>query len=134
MSEEQTSNSIESPVERSADSGRPRRKRLRTIVLLVLLLSVVVVLIWYFFLRGPIVPANLIEVSGRIETDDSAIAAKTSGRIKEITVREGDQVTAGQIIATLDDDQLRTARTRDRRGHLLTLSTRVDNQLAANYG
>ncbi len=107
MSEEQTSNSIESPVERSADSGRPRRKRLRTIVLLVLLLSVVVVLIWYFFLRGPIVPANLIEVSGRIETDDSAIAAKTSGRIKEITVREGDQVTAGQIIATLDDDQLR---------------------------
>jgi HlyD family secretion protein len=49
----------------------------------------------------------LIEVSGRVEADDSAVAAKTSGRIREITVREGDSVTAGQTIAILDDDQLR---------------------------
>jgi HlyD family secretion protein len=73
----------------------------------IILLVVAGVLIWYFFLRPPAVPPNLIEVSGRVEADDSAVAAKTSGRIREITVREGDSVTAGQTIATLDDDQLR---------------------------
>jgi HlyD family secretion protein len=35
------------------------------------------------------------------------VAAKTSGRIREITVREGDCVEAGQVIATLDDQQIR---------------------------
>ena len=62
---------------------------------------------WWFFLRGPALPENIIAVSGRIEGDDSMVAAKTSGRIREITVREGDQVKAGQIVAVLDDDQIK---------------------------
>jgi HlyD family secretion protein len=49
----------------------------------------------------------VLAVSGRIEGDDAAIAAKTAGRIREITVREGDQVEAGQVIARLDDEQIR---------------------------
>ena len=49
----------------------------------------------------------MIAVSGRIEGDDASVGAKTSGRIREITVREGDQVTAGQVIAVLDDAQIR---------------------------
>ncbi len=64
-------------------------------------------LAWWFFLRGPSAPENVIAVSGRIEGDDSMVAAKTSGRIREISVREGDQVKAGQIIAVLDDDQIK---------------------------
>jgi HlyD family secretion protein len=51
--------------------------------------------------------AGVIAVSGWIEGDDSAVAAKTSGRIREVTVREGDHVTAGRVIATLDDQQIR---------------------------
>lgn len=62
---------------------------------------------WWFFLRGPALPENIIAVSGRIEGDDAMVAAKTSGRIREITVREGDQVKTGQIIAVLDDDQIK---------------------------
>jgi HlyD family secretion protein len=46
-------------------------------------------------------------VSGRIEGDDAAVAAKTAGRIREITVREGDRLEAGQVIAVLDDEQIR---------------------------
>jgi HlyD family secretion protein len=46
-------------------------------------------------------------LSGRIEGDDSAVAPKTSGKILEVTVREGDTVTAGQVIARLDDAQVR---------------------------
>ena len=64
-------------------------------------------LAWWFFLRGPSEPENIIAVSGRIEGDDAMVAAKTSGRIREITVREGDLVKAGQVIAVLDDDQIK---------------------------
>ena len=73
----------------SGDQQR-RKRTLRKIIPLVLILSLIGVLIWYFFVRVPSIPANLFELSGRIETDDSAVAAKTSGRIKEITVREGE--------------------------------------------
>jgi HlyD family secretion protein len=64
-------------------------------------------LTWWFFLREPNTPREVISVSGRIEGDDAAVAAKTAGRIREISVREGDQVKAGQVIATLDDDQVK---------------------------
>ena len=101
-----------------------RRSRLRRIIPLVLVLAVAGVLVWYFFLRGPAVPPNLLEVSGRIETDDSAVAAKTSGRIREITVREGDHVTAGQVIASLDDDQLR-AREEQAQAAVTSAETRI---------
>ncbi|OLE65624.1 MAG: hypothetical protein AUI36_08090, partial [Cyanobacteria bacterium 13_1_40CM_2_61_4] len=58
---------------------------------------------------------RIIGLSGRIEGDDSAVASKTSGRILEVRVREGDSVNAGQILAVLDDQQLR-AREEQARG------------------
>lgn len=63
--------------------------------------------IWKIFFATPRLPASIIAVSGRIEGDDSAVAPKTGGKILEITVREGDTVTAGQVIARLDDAQVR---------------------------
>ena len=63
--------------------------------------------IWKIFFASPNLPASIIAVSGRIEGDDSAVAPKTSGKILEVTVREGDTVTAGQVIARLDDAQVR---------------------------
>ena len=62
---------------------------------------------WRLFLGPPGLPPGVIAVSGRIEGDDAAVAAKTTGRIREITVREGDQLQAGQVIAVLDDEQIR---------------------------
>ena len=86
-------------------SGRPsRRRRFLVIVLFVVLLASGLI-VW---LLAPVhTPTNVIAVSGRIEGDDAAIAAKTSGRIREITVREGDHLAAGQVIAVLDDQQIR---------------------------
>ncbi len=83
------------------------KKRRRVAIVLVLLVALAAFAVWRFVLRPPAVPPGVIAVSGRIEGDDSAIAAKTSGRIREITVREGDQVQAGQVIALLDDEQIR---------------------------
>ena len=84
------------------------QKKLSKILRWVLILAIVVVagfLVWWFLIRQPPVPHNIIALSGRIEGDDSTVAAKTSGRIREIRVREGDSVKAGDVIALLDDAQ-----------------------------
>lgn len=71
----------------------------------ILIIGAAVFLTWWFLIRQPPVPHNIITLSGRIEGDDSVVAAKTSGRIRDIRVREGDVVKAGDIIAILDDEQ-----------------------------
>jgi HlyD family secretion protein len=63
--------------------------------------------VWRGFFASSGVPDSIVTVSGRIEGDDSAVAPKTAGRIVEVRVREGDSVKAGDIIAILDDAQVR---------------------------
>lgn len=83
-------------------------------VALTLVILVTGVAAWWFFLRAPSGPEGIINVSGRIESNDSAVAAKTQGRIRMITVREGDLVKAGQVIATLDDEQIKAREQQER--------------------
>jgi HlyD family secretion protein len=83
---------------------KPRR---RILPLLIVILGVAAFFIWRGFFANPKVPASIVTVSGRIEGDDSAVAPKAAGRIVEIRVREGDTVKAGDVIATLDDAQIR---------------------------
>jgi len=59
----------------------------------------------YFFTHK--VPEGIIELSGRIEGDQSKIAPRVGGRILEITVREGDTVNANDPIAILGDELVR---------------------------
>ena len=49
---------------------------------------------------------GLVSGNGRIEAVEIDIAAKIAGRIKEILVREGEFVTAGQVVATIDTETL----------------------------
>ena len=83
------------------------RRRLLRIAVVVAALGLGGLALWRFVLAPSDVPAGVIAVSGRIEGDDAAVAAKTSGRIRQITVREGDRVEAGQVLALLDDEQIR---------------------------
>jgi HlyD family secretion protein len=85
------------------------RRRRAIVILLVLALAGFAT--WRLVLTRSAVSPGVLAVSGRIEGDDSAVAAKTSGRIREMTVREGDQVEAGQVIAVLDDEQIRARET-----------------------
>ncbi len=71
------------------------------------MLAVAAVVVWRVFFATPAVPDSIVALSGRIEGDDSAVASKTTGRILEVRVREGDTVSAGDIIAILDDAQIR---------------------------
>src|SRR5262245_52853634 len=52
-------------------------------------------------------PSGVLTLSGRIEGDDAAVGARTGGRIVEVRVREGDKVAAGDVLAVLDDEQVR---------------------------
>ena len=88
-----------------AENNAPRSVVIRILVIMAVIL--VALLIWKVFFASPNLPASIIGLSGRIEGDDSAVAPKTSGKILEVTVREGDTVTAGQVIARLDDAQVR---------------------------
>lgn len=65
------------------------------------------ILIWRFAFGTSKAFDNIVQLSGRIEGDDSAIAPKTRGRVAEVRFREGDSVKAGDIIAVLDDEQVR---------------------------
>ena len=83
------------------------RRRLIRILAILVVLGLGGLAAWRFVLAPSDLPPGVIGVSGRIEGDDAAVAAKTAGRIRQITVREGDRVEAGQVLAVLDDEQIR---------------------------
>ena len=86
--------------------GEAGRARI-VIPLIVLLVAAATVVVWRVVWAKPRDGGHAIFLSGRIEGDDSAVAGKATGRLLEVTVREGDQVKAGDVIAVLDDEQLR---------------------------
>src|SRR5260370_4167318 len=63
--------------------------------------------VWRLFF-APSTPSSVVELTGRVEGDDWAVAAKVAGRILEIRVREGDDMKAGDVIAVLDDRQVQS--------------------------
>ena len=83
-----------------------RRRRLSPL-LIVLILVAAAFGAWELYFSRPEPPANVVTLSGRIEGDDSAVSPRTTGRILEIRYREGDTVKAGDVIAVLDDQQVR---------------------------
>ena len=52
-------------------------------------------------------PEGLLQANGRIEADDVTVASKFAGRVERLLAREGDAVTAGQVLVVLDDAQIR---------------------------
>jgi HlyD family secretion protein len=52
-------------------------------------------------LRGREMPEGIVKSNGRIEATQVDVAAKYPGRLATLTVNEGDEVTAGQVVATI---------------------------------
>jgi HlyD family secretion protein len=82
------------------------RKKLIPIALAVV---VVAVAAWYLFLRGNGGGGEL-DASGTVEATDAQLGFQVAGRIDTILVREGDAVSAGQLLARLDQTELRARR------------------------
>jgi HlyD family secretion protein len=92
------------------EKAPPRRSRIRQWLpglLFIAVLAGAAYLLWRIFFASTGAPQNVVTLSGRIEGDVSTVAAKFSGRILEVRVREGDTVNAGDVIAVLDDEQIR---------------------------
>jgi membrane fusion protein YbhG len=110
--------------------SKPARSRLRRYLpglLFLVVLAGAGYLFWRLFLARTTQPENLITLSGRIEGDPAAVAAKLSGRILEIRVREGDTVNAGDVIAVLDDEQIRA---REDQAHAAVADAEAKTQAA----
>jgi HlyD family secretion protein len=64
-------------------------------------------------LRGRDMPDGIVKTNGRIEATQVDVSAKYPGRLATMTVDEGDEVTAGQVVATISspetEAQLRSA-------------------------
>ena len=52
---------------------------------------------------------SLIQASGHVEATEIHVAAKVGGRLLDLPVREGDRVTEGQTLASLDTTDTRLA-------------------------
>ncbi|HLW51772.1 MAG TPA: HlyD family efflux transporter periplasmic adaptor subunit [Candidatus Angelobacter sp.] len=107
----------------AAPAARSRSRRFVPLVVLAVLAGAGYFL-WKKVFYSPPIPDSIVILSGRIEGDDSAVSPKTTGRILDIHFREGDLVTAGAVIATLDDQQIR-AREDQARAALLESQARV---------
>src|SRR5271166_4297347 len=64
-------------------------------------------------LRGRDMPEGIVKTNGRLEATQVDVSAKYAGRLATVTVDEGDEVTAGQVVATISapetEAQLRSA-------------------------
>lgn len=90
--------------------GRRRRKKSKGgLILLTVVVAAIALLVWYTVFHRPAQQGaeNLVVTTGRIAGDEATVSAKTAGRVREIRFREGDVVRVGDVIAMLDDDQVR---------------------------
>jgi HlyD family secretion protein len=81
------------------------RTLLAAVLLALAALSMYLTADWWA--QGGRLPEGLIQVNGRLEGDRISVASKFSARVQRLLVREGDRVTAGQVLIELDDLQTR---------------------------
>ena len=79
----------------------------RNRVFLILALLTVGSLIWYLVTVRPSTDLQLI---GTVDANEVVVSAKIPGRIQTLTVDEGQDVKAGQLIAMIESDDLQAAR------------------------
>jgi HlyD family secretion protein len=64
--------------------------------------------VYYYLAGASVFPDGLIQTNGRLEGDKVIIASKVPGRIVTLRAQEGDVITAGQVMAQLDDETARS--------------------------
>jgi multidrug resistance efflux pump len=79
----------------------------RNRVFLILVLLTVGSLIWYL---ATVRPSTDLQLIGTVDANEVLVSAKIPGRIQTLTVDEGQQVKAGQLIAVIESEDLEAAR------------------------
>lgn len=79
----------------------------RVVVPMIVLVVLAAAIFWAVRQKESEQNGQVIRVSGNIEITDVAVSFKIAGRVAERLVSEGYEVKAGQVIARLDDTDLR---------------------------
>jgi multidrug resistance efflux pump len=79
----------------------------RNRVFLILGLLTIGSLIWYFV---TVRPSGDLQLIGTVDANEVMVSARIPGRIQTLTVDEGQDVKAGQLIAIIESDDLQAAR------------------------
>jgi len=79
----------------------------KKIIILVLLIIAAAVAGFFYFKNHHTQDLNRIRVSGNIEITDVQVGFKIPGRVEERPVAEGQMIKAGQVVARLDDKDLK---------------------------
>jgi multidrug resistance efflux pump len=79
----------------------------RNRVFLILGLLTVASLIWYF---ATVRPTGDLQLIGTVDANEVLVSARIPGRIQTLTVDEGQDVRAGQLIAIIESEDLQAAR------------------------
>ena len=74
--------------------------------LAIALLSAAGLYYWFTVLNSGL-PEGIAASNGRIEAEQVDVATKYAGRVEEVRVDEGDFVTAGQVLAWMNDAQIK---------------------------
>jgi len=79
--------------------------RNRILVLMGILL--VFAVFWYFYTTPRI---NDLQLIGTVDANEVVLSSRIPGRIQTLTINEGDDVKAGELVATIQSDDLAAAR------------------------
>ena len=89
------------------DSRSEAHVNARNRVFLILGLLTIGSLIWYFVTVRPTTDLQMI---GTVDANEVMVSSKIQGHIQTLTVDEGQEVKAGQLIAIIESDDLNAAR------------------------
>ncbi|MBD3612468.1 MAG: biotin/lipoyl-binding protein [Hydrogenovibrio crunogenus] len=74
----------------------------------IIFLIVIAVAVSVYLKKMPAeLPDDVVKINGRTEADHYLASTKVSGKILKVLVREGDEVKKDQVLAVLDDAQVR---------------------------
>ena len=77
------------------------------LVAIIIIISVIAVFSWQSWQQNhDQIPSDFASGNGRIEADQVDVTTKYAGRVKQLFVQEGDLVTVGRILATMDTSAL----------------------------
>ena len=103
------------------------------VILTVVVLGALIAAVVYASLSGRTRSSDHIVISGNIELTQVNIAFKTSGRLIERAVNEGDAVHQGMVVARLDREQLLRQRERERASLTMSQALFAEARTAADW-
>ncbi|MBO1923997.1 HlyD family secretion protein [Thiomicrorhabdus sp. 6S3-12] len=77
------------------------------LILLVLIVAASATGYFYYLQQDNSLPDGTVKLNGRTEADNYLASTKVAGKVLQLKVREGDEVKSGQLLALLDDAQVR---------------------------